>query len=754
MTGRLPAAWGSPTAFQQLTILNLADNKLTGTLPSSWSVPDAFASLQYFDLAGNQLTGGLPATWPAQLENVRFNDNTFSGRLMGSGWPDTLRILEVVSNQLTGSMPAELSMLPALQMLLLDFNMLDGTIPEAWGTADAFPAGLTVLTLDGNQLRGTLYDSWGSPNAFPYLQTLTLNNMHVGGTLPDSWASVPGAFQSLRSLYLGGVELVGSIPPSWGSAEAFPMLQDLYIADTYVDGMVPAFNNTHLALITLANCSLTSTLDVFWNSTAPLTQVDLSFNYIEGRLPADAPALHSLQALSLFYNKLQGTVPLSWLQEGAVLSHMPYMQVGQLWDDSVTQVSWRQNLCLKKELYTPDVTAKQISRIPALLKQLEAQTDPNQNLLDGSAEGQLQDRLNIVSSQHLTTFLQPKTNQLTAVQSICANQDAGRWLLALWLAFGGCCIALLGAYVCLRFCSSGAAAARLKRSPCLVRVWSMLNPLSGTTYGLASLTFYYYDLVTSIIVLKQVWGKWPGWVLFAIFLFHFATTGAIFFYHTLHRAILGRYHQTRHKAVFCVCVCIVSCLLSPLTIPVVIVLDTLAFLNAVMRCVGQLARLRCFQWLRPGYVVAARVNSWMRSWNEADLAWVDLESYENMHNLIAAIWQSLPTVILNSVLFSLGNKPSHGVFLSGRLFVAAIIASCLAMLKGLFVVLWEAHRFHTNPIVYTAQLAAGNLLAGPEVQPPARVNFVANQYIVSGSGPLGSSSQKTSSVAPITQQGV
>ncbi len=77
---------------------------------------------------------------------------------------------------------------------------------------------------------------------------------------------------------------------------------------------------------------------------------------------------------------------------------------------------------------------------------------------------------------------------------------------------------------------------------------------------------------------------------------------------------------------------------------------------------------------------------------------VDLENYEGMHNLIAACLQSLPTVILNSVLFSLGNNPSHGIFLSDNLFVAAIVASCLAMLKTLMELLWQASRRDMHPM--------------------------------------------------------
>ncbi len=68
-----------------------------------------------------------------------------------------------------------------------------------------------------------------------------------------------------------------------------------------------------------------------------------------------------------------------------------------------------------------------------------------------------------------------------------------------------------------------------------------------------------------------------------------------------------------------------------------------------------------FCWVRSGYLVAFRAHHRLRSFDYLGFSWVDLENYKSMHTLIAACLQSLPTVVLNSTLLSLGNKPSHGV---------------------------------------------------------------------------------------------
>ncbi len=108
--------------------------------------------------------------------------------------------------------------------------------------------------------------------------------------------------------------------------------------------------------------------------------------------------------------------------------------------------------------------------------------------------------------------------------------------------------------------------------------------------------------------------------------------------------------------------------------------------------------------------------------------------------------QSLPTVVLNFVIFSLGNKPSHGIFLSSGLFLTAIIASCLAMLKSLIVILWQAFRQTVHPVRHAASLVTGKTLAGKPVETCGTrqnsvVELLAQQYQDFGSAPLGSPEQ-------------
>ena len=117
-----------------------------------------------------------------------------------------------------------------------------------------------------------------------------------------------------------------------------------------------------------------------------------------------------------------------------------------------------------------------------------------------------------------------------------------------------------------------------------------------------------------------------------------------------------------------------------------------------------------------------------------------------MHNLIAAVVQSLPTVTLNSVLFSLGNSPSHGLFFSDSLFVVAVIASCLVMLK----VLWQAYSNNIQLVRYLLHLVSGRGLASQptstELAAGRSVQSLTDTYHVSASSPLGTDTKELGSV--------
>ena len=118
------------------------------------------------DLSDNQLTGTIPSELSnlASLEWLSLSFNQLTGTIpVELEKLASLRILVLHDNQLTGSVPVELGNLASLEVLILSDNRLTGTIPVE---LENLAATLRRLDLDDNQLEGTIPQSWATLPTF------------------------------------------------------------------------------------------------------------------------------------------------------------------------------------------------------------------------------------------------------------------------------------------------------------------------------------------------------------------------------------------------------------------------------------------------------------------------------------------------------------------------------------------------------------------------------------------------------------
>lgn len=391
------------------------------------------------------------------------------------------------------------------------------------------------------------------------------------------------------------------------------------------------------------------------------------------------------------------------------LSHISFVNLGSVWQASISLTAWRQQLCLKQDTYDVDVTGQQVAQLPRLNQQVSSTANQASDEGDVDFGHQLKSFKISAGAIVLSWYLPQSDNQLASVRYICANHKSNVVLLVVWPVFGACALLILGVYILVRKHTSKDGFMHYNIGSRLLLFWSVLSATFKACSGLGGLAFYYYDLITSIVVLIQVWALWPGDILMAIFLFHFATAASIVGFHALHEIAAVKYQLKTSRLKFCACIATASITCSPLLIPMVLLLDTAAFARQVAVCFEHLPRTK---WMKPVHVVAFRLQRHMRAHDFFKLSYIDLEAYESMHNLVAGVFQSLPTVILNSILYASGNKPSHGIFLSDTLFLAAIVASCLAMLKCLTVTLWQAFSEEVNPVRHALNVVKGQAMLG------------------------------------------
>ena len=291
------------------------------------------------------------------------------------------------------------------------------------------------------------------------------------------------------------------------------------------------------------------------------------------------------------------------MQVGGFLSHVPGLNLGGVWEESTALSKWEQQLCLQKDLYAADVSGKQSAFLPGLNQTVSSINSFGDAAAESNSfaewSGWLQNGTGLTSqwlSYSLSDISHPDydvsafDNQLSSVRDICANNNSKEVLLIVWLLFGGCCVCVVGVYVVMQHCKSRSFTP--ENAGWLRRIcdWGLVQFVHSASEGLGSLAFYYYDLVTSVIVLVQVWGKWQRHVLIAIFLFHFAATALAVALHA--RQCLGSAQlETTSALCWRHVLTPMVCMLGAPFIPVVLVLDTLAFGQHLAATIDQIMHL-------------------------------------------------------------------------------------------------------------------------------------------------------------------
>ena len=219
------------------------------------------------------------SAWPRPITGIELSDNNLTGSLPGEiSLLAELRRLIVDNSgpglrkkKLTGNLSATLGDLFNLEILVLSDNAFDGTIPPELRHLSK----LRVLKLDGNRFTGPVPEQFVSLRA---LEELSLARNVLAGEIPVELA----ALKSLRHLDLSGNLLSGAIPPELGELSE---LRSLDLSENDLAGPVP---QTLERLGNLLRLSLAGSLPLALATyAASLTSCLLEGNNL--CLPASAP---------------------------------------------------------------------------------------------------------------------------------------------------------------------------------------------------------------------------------------------------------------------------------------------------------------------------------------------------------------------------------------------------------------------------------------------------------------------------------
>ena len=316
----------------EVQMISLSNASIFGDLPG-WL---ANMSIGWMDLSHNQIVGSL-AIIPSSCSLIDLSHNFISRTLPmnTSGMPEW-KILILNDNLINGTIP---SLLCGLQLLLLNLsnNKLFGHIPGCWNLTE--DPELSFLILSSNNLSGFIPSSIQNLKG---LESLNLNGNNLNGELPMSLQNCTG----LEVLDLGENNLMGNIP-EWLGGGSFPQLHILRLRGNKFFGTMPSqlCSLSKLQILDLANNNLQglfpnclgSILGMAGNNSQNdlpissfehvkevmkglyeeytnnilmlVTILDLSSNHLSGPIPQELTLLFGLQGLNLSHNNLSGDIP-------------------------------------------------------------------------------------------------------------------------------------------------------------------------------------------------------------------------------------------------------------------------------------------------------------------------------------------------------------------------------------------------------------------------------------------------------------
>lgn len=302
ISGLLPAELGN---LSSLEVLKLSTNEVKGVVSGTLT---NLCDLKIFELAWNSVEGDI---------------TEFLERSPNCSW-SKLQVLDLGSNNVTGSLSYWINRMTSLRTLDLSFNRITGTLTTGIGALSR----LTYLDLRGNHMDGLiteehfsklsdLQDLHLSANSFtmelnsdwvpPFrLQTLGLTSCRLGPGFPHwlKWQN------NISSLFMSNASIADTMPDWFWNV--FSNTDVLDLSSNNISGILPAtFGDLEASFLDLSSNQFTGSVEQL---PANIVSLDLSSNSLSGSLPLSSSSPTNVEGLIFFDNYFTGTIPKSICQ--------------------------------------------------------------------------------------------------------------------------------------------------------------------------------------------------------------------------------------------------------------------------------------------------------------------------------------------------------------------------------------------------------------------------------------------------------
>ncbi|QCD94645.1 LRR receptor-like serine/threonine-protein kinase FLS2 [Vigna unguiculata] len=292
----------------------LSDHHISSSFPSQSNIS---TSLSILDLSQNILTSTtfqLLSNYSPNVQELHLSGNNIV--LSSPPYPNfpSLVLLDLSSNNLTQAsiFQGNLNFSTKLQALMLSGC---GLTDKSFLLSSAYNKNfrsLVTLDLSFNQLKSLVLFHWVC-NFSTNLQSLSLDYNLLEGPIPDALSL--GSICTLKKLYLNSNSLSGKISSFIQNSARCnsPALEQLDLSNNLIIGEIPESIGVtkNMRTLDLSNNQITGQLPECWQHLSSLVFLDLRNNKLSGKIPQSLGTLVNLQALVLRNNNFNGELPLT-----------------------------------------------------------------------------------------------------------------------------------------------------------------------------------------------------------------------------------------------------------------------------------------------------------------------------------------------------------------------------------------------------------------------------------------------------------
>ncbi|GKV49099.1 hypothetical protein SLEP1_g55866 [Rubroshorea leprosula] len=333
----------SHVKLEILSILDVSNNDMSGPIPSwissvnlilamgnnyfNGQIPcEELLSAQFVDLSNNRLSGPLPSCFDfSKIDQIHLEGNNFSGLLQNflPNSSNSLSVLNLRDNSLSGGIPWLISTCVNLRHLLLGKNQLSGWIPKTL----CLLKNISIMDLSSNTFSGTV------PSCFHNL-TFGRVVLNYGETLAQDGFLISNDFTDQGCLY--GVLLKKNLNIHIDIGAAGQAVTDIVTknrASSYIGkrinlmsaldmscndliGEIPEEYGmlSQILSLNLSHNRLTGPIPITFSKLAQIESMDLSYNNLSGEIPLELDSLNFLEVFNVSYNNLSGEIPTTKAQ--------------------------------------------------------------------------------------------------------------------------------------------------------------------------------------------------------------------------------------------------------------------------------------------------------------------------------------------------------------------------------------------------------------------------------------------------------